>query len=456
MVCINTKAVNVSAASAEMSIRASSGQVSKGDIVYVIITVNSSDAMSGFEGSFSYDSRVLQYMTGGSVASGNDNWFQIEDTGRETGVNSLKYSIKFVARKEGSTSIELKQPYAVYNSEDSSKMSVSSDTLNIMVKSKSAKKADATSKNDNKEPDGKEPAGTEKPYDGKKNNDESAKDDIKPSESPKPKTKKKKINADDKKNTTKDAVKSVTATYQNSVITIHYNEEYKVVPLENDKDIPTGFGKTEIVLSGHVITAYATEDNLEHKFVLIYCKCGRQEPEFYLYDTENDSFMPYDKVKAWYKESIGNTVVGSDSVSETKFLIWFIERYRKCANDALAASKRFHPTVPIQKLAEYASPIVSCGNQTGEGWFLTGEMIELIKSGVPNIVCTQPFGCLPNHVVGKGVIKELRHQYPDSNIVAVDYDPGASEVNQLNRIKLMLSTAGKNLIAESKDNEETA
>ena len=70
--------------------------------------------------------------------------------------------------------------------------------------------------------------------------------------------------------------------------------------------------------------------------------------------------------------------------------------------------------------------------------------------------CTQPFGCLPNHVVGKGVIKELRHQYPDSNIVAVDYDPGASEVNQLNRIKLMLSTAGKNLIAESKDNEETA
>ncbi len=88
-------------------------------------------------------------------------------------------------------------------------------------------------------------------------------------------------------------------------------------------------------------------------------------------------------------------------------------------------------------------------------------MIELIKSGVPNIVCTQPFGCLPNHVVGKGVIKELRHQYPDSNIVAVDYDPGASEVNQLNRIKLMLSTAGKNLqtenlYAESKDNEETA
>ena len=84
-------------------------------------------------------------------------------------------------------------------------------------------------------------------------------------------------------------------------------------------------------------------------------------------------------------------------------------------------------------------------NQTGEGWFLTGEMVELIHSGVNNIVCTQPFGCLPNHVVGKGVIKELRRRYPMSNIVAIDYDPGASEVNQLNRIKLMLSTAQKNL-----------
>ena len=72
-------------------------------------------------------------------------------------------------------------------------------------------------------------------------------------------------------------------------------------------------------------------------------------------------------------------------------------------------------------------------------------MLELIHGGVGNIVCTQPFGCLPNHIVGKGVIKELRNNYPDANIIAVDYDPGASEVNQLNRIKLMLATAQKNL-----------
>ena len=80
-------------------------------------------------------------------------------------------------------------------------------------------------------------------------------------------------------------------------------------------------------------------------------------------------------------------------------------------------------------------------NNMGEGWLLTAEMIELIENGTPNIVCCSPFACLPNHVVGKAVIKELRRQHPDTNIVAVDYDPGASEVNQLNRIKLMISVA---------------
>lgn len=125
--------------------------------------------------------------------------------------------------------------------------------------------------------------------------------------------------------------------------------------------------------------------------------------------------------------------------------IKLLEQFRKEAIKELKNSTHFTPPVQIETLAEYASPLVSIGNQTGEGWFLTGEMIELIHSGVKNIVCTQPFACLPNHVVGKGVIKELRLLHPESNIVAIDYDPGASEVNQLNRIKLMLSTANKNL-----------
>jgi predicted nucleotide-binding protein (sugar kinase/HSP70/actin superfamily) len=122
-----------------------------------------------------------------------------------------------------------------------------------------------------------------------------------------------------------------------------------------------------------------------------------------------------------------------------------IELYRGFLRKELEKSNRFDPPPHIKTLAEYASPIVSLGNQTGEGWFLTGEMVELIEGGAQNIVCTQPFACLPNHVVGKGVIKELRRKYPQSNIVAIDYDPGASEVNQINRIKLMLATAKKNM-----------
>ncbi|MBQ8623815.1 MAG: 2-hydroxyacyl-CoA dehydratase [Oscillospiraceae bacterium] len=118
-----------------------------------------------------------------------------------------------------------------------------------------------------------------------------------------------------------------------------------------------------------------------------------------------------------------------------------IRTLRGPALRALEKSKRFEAPMRIEKVAELAKPFLSLGNQYGEGWFLTGEMAELITSGVPNIVCIQPSACLPNHVVGKGVIKALKKAYPQSNIVAVDYDPGASEVNQLNRIKLMLSSA---------------
>ena len=128
--------------------------------------------------------------------------------------------------------------------------------------------------------------------------------------------------------------------------------------------------------------------------------------------------------------------------------ISLLEYMRKAARIALEKSTHFTPPSRIKDLAVMANGFVSLGNQTGEGWFLTGEMLELIKSGVNNIVCVQPFGCLPNHIVGKGVIKELRYANPKANIIAVDYDPGASEVNQLNRIKLMLSTAQKNLEKE--------
>ena len=121
--------------------------------------------------------------------------------------------------------------------------------------------------------------------------------------------------------------------------------------------------------------------------------------------------------------------------------ISLLEYFRRTCRRELERSTHFLPPARIQDLASMAKHYVSLGNQTGEGWFLTGEMLELIHSGTTNIICTQPFGCLPNHIVGKGVIKELRASHPEANIIAVDYDPGASEVNQLNRIKLMLSTA---------------
>lgn len=140
-----------------------------------------------------------------------------------------------------------------------------------------------------------------------------------------------------------------------------------------------------------------------------------------------------------------NLGMSQKSKRNGKLGIHFFEWLRGAARDEFEKSRHFDAPAHIEDLAKRARDIVSEGNQTGEGWFLTGEMLELIECGVPNIVCAQPFACLPNHVVGKGVIKELRHRYPQSNIVAIDYDPGASEVNQLNRIKLMLSTANKNL-----------
>jgi predicted nucleotide-binding protein (sugar kinase/HSP70/actin superfamily) len=103
-------------------------------------------------------------------------------------------------------------------------------------------------------------------------------------------------------------------------------------------------------------------------------------------------------------------------------------------------------------VAHEASAIASTGNQCGEGWLLTGEMVELIKTGAENIACLQPFACLPNHVTGKGMMKAIRERYPYANIVAIDYDPGASDVNQLNRIKLMMATAHKNLALKEKMN----
>ncbi len=114
-----------------------------------------------------------------------------------------------------------------------------------------------------------------------------------------------------------------------------------------------------------------------------------------------------------------------------------------CQRDMIAAlnKTRFHAPGTFENMHKLVQGYLGDGNKMGEGWLLTGEMLELIHTGVPNIVCTQPFGCLPNHIVGKGMIRKLKDDYPDSNVVAIDYDPGATKINQENRIKLMLANA---------------
>lgn len=128
-----------------------------------------------------------------------------------------------------------------------------------------------------------------------------------------------------------------------------------------------------------------------------------------------------------------------------KTTVRVIDFYKGIYQKELRKSKRFYVPKSIEEIAAGAATVVSLGHQSGEGWFLTGEMIELIQNGVKNIICMQPFACLPNHVTGKGMLKELKRIYPGTNLVAIDYDPGASEVNQLNRIKLMISNAFENM-----------
>ncbi|WP_202710265.1 2-hydroxyacyl-CoA dehydratase [Sporosalibacterium faouarense] len=161
--------------------------------------------------------------------------------------------------------------------------------------------------------------------------------------------------------------------------------------------------------------------------------------DFFSYTAYN-SQVKYEKLSGSFKGMLSSKVI-----------IKAIEFYRKDMKKALNESQRFEAPKSIEDLAEGAARHLSLGNQTGEGWFLTAEMVELIESDVNNIVCLQPFACLPNHITGKGMIKELRRAYPKSNIAAIDYDPGASEVNQLNRIKLMLSVAFKNMEKEVTD-----
>ena len=138
-----------------------------------------------------------------------------------------------------------------------------------------------------------------------------------------------------------------------------------------------------------------------------------------------------------------------------EFASRWVNSYLDLVCDALANSKRYHPPSRIKDIANLTQSFMHLGHHAGEGWLLTGEMLEFLEEGVNNIACLQPFACLPNHIVGKGMIRKLKHHYPMANIVPLDYDPGASQVNQVNRIKLMMAVARRNLEREMEESGDT-
>lgn len=206
-------------------------------------------------------------------------------------------------------------------------------------------------------------------------------------------------------------------------------EEFDNIPINDIK-------KPRVGIVGEILVKY--HPNANNNLVEIIESEGGEAvvpsfTDFFEYTMLNKVFN-YKHLSGSKKESIIN-----------QFSIKAIEFYREEVRKVLRESNRFEPDEYIEKTAWNAEEFISVGNQCGEGWLLTGEMVDLIDSGVKNILCLQPFACLPNHVVGKGVIKALRNYDEKANIVAIDYDPGASNVNQLNRIKMMMATAFKNL-----------
>lgn len=206
-------------------------------------------------------------------------------------------------------------------------------------------------------------------------------------------------------------------------------DAFEALPLVNDRSKP------RVGVVGEILVKFHPTANNDVVKVIEGEGCEANVPglvDFFLFGMTNAINM---------KDELGTKAM---SRFTHRAGIALIEQFRKPINKMLKATTRFEPYPDIYDLSDKAAEVLSLCNTMGEGWLLTAEMVELIETGTPNIVCAQPFACLPNHVVGKSVIKRLRQMHPESNIVAVDYDPGASEVNQLNRIKLMISVAREN------------
>lgn len=205
-------------------------------------------------------------------------------------------------------------------------------------------------------------------------------------------------------------------------------QTFDSLPLQN---VPR---KVRVGVVGEILVKYQPDANNHVVDVIESQDCEAVVPGIIDFMT----MRPY--INEWNERNIGT---GRNKALMGAFR-GVIHAYMKPVNDALARSRgKFDRDLPMGELVKKAQTVTSLGVQAGEGWLLTGEIVELIESGCPNIICAQPFACLPNHVTGRGMFGKIRRLYPQANIVSIDYDPGASEANQLNRIKLMIAAAKK-------------
>ena len=207
-------------------------------------------------------------------------------------------------------------------------------------------------------------------------------------------------------------------------------------------ELDTSKEKPKVGIVGEILIKY-------HPFGNNYCNdlLDKEGAEVIMPDLMG--FVKYVMMNGIVKEKILGKINFTSKIYRAAIKI--VNNIEKDYKKALeASSKGYLPPCNIEELAEMVEDILSTGNQTGEGWILTAEMLEFMQNGIQNIVCLQPFACLPNHVVGKGVIKTIRNKYPEANIAPIDYDPGASESNQINRIKLLITIAKDNIKLKEK------
>lgn len=305
---------SVKAASASITIDTSKKQVVKGDTVYVVITVSSYESIQSFSGYFSYDNRYLQFVNGGSVVHGNDDKFLIDDINRTDSAVKLKYSIKFKARKKGSTTIALQKPYKVCADDNSgSEMSVSYNALSVTVLSK--KEAEASSLAQQPDTATAFPQASGQPKaqaSGQPQNSPDTAGRKKASDQPKtsmnssePKETK---DQDDKRDSSKSGT-NAHITKANGKTYLRSSLQIELVELKDDSLLPDGFSKITMEIDGNEITAYALDGSTDYNYVLLYGK--DTEEGFFLYDKQESAVYPYEKVKQWYRgtdDSQNNTL----------------------------------------------------------------------------------------------------------------------------------------------------